>query len=584
MLQATLAAQLREALEKAISSAQVSLENLPQEIKVETPRDPSHGDYASNLAMVLTKQAGLPPRKLAETLVEHLQSPLFQEISIAGPGFINFRLAAPWLQEQLKALIAADREFGRQAPQDQHRYLVEYVSANPTGPLHFGHGRWAVLGDCLARLMRLAGYQTETEFYINDTGAQVQNLGKSVQACYFQALAQAGEALSAEAQALIESYQAEKTAGEKVKVRFYHGQYIEVLGQRLFENQKNQQIEAAPEYFSEYAKAAILSEQQEQLKHFGVVFDEWFPESRLHHQEAVKEALQHLQESGKTYQEEGALWFRTSDYGDDQDRVLIKQDGSTTYFANDIAYHWDKLRRGYDRLINIWGADHHGYIARMKAAVQALGYPADALEVLLGQMVNLYRNGEKVRMSKRTGEMITFGEVLEEVGTDATRFLLMQRSADVTLDFDLELAKAQNSENPVFYVQYAHARICSIFRNAADVTRYDASAWSDADLSVLEAPEERSLLLKLLSYPDELSFAAKQREPHRLATYGQELAAQFHSFYKQCRVLFEKDEKQEVTEAEIALSLARLNLVKGTQIVLRNLLVDVFGISAPEVM
>jgi arginyl-tRNA synthetase len=584
MIQASLAQHVLSALEKAQAAQEIPLENLPNEIKIETPRDPAHGDYATNLALSLAKEAKMAPRKLAEVLLPHLASPQFQEISIAGPGFINFRLSQDWLLEQLKSLLNVGDDFGKQSNPDSHTYLIEYVSANPTGPLHFGHGRWAVLGDCLARLMRLAGYQVKTEFYINDTGAQINNLGESVRACYLQAVSAAGEEVSASAQALISEYQAEKTATEKGKVRFYHGQYIQTLGQTLYENQQASQIDAGSAYFSEYAKAAILAEQQHQLQQFGVVFDEWFPESRLHHEEAVAEALRHLKESGKTYEQDGALWFRSTDYGDDQDRVLVKQTGSKTYFANDIAYHWDKLRRGHERLINIWGADHHGYIARMRAAIQALGYPAEALEVLLGQMVNLYRNGEKVRMSKRTGDMVSFGEVLEEVGTDATRFLLMQRSADVTLDFDLELAKSENSENPVFYVQYAHARICSVFRNAERVTRYNALAWEGTDLSVLTAPEERNLLLKLLSYPDELRFAALQREPHRLATYAQELAALFHSFYRQCRVLFEKKAEDIVTEEEIAISLARLNLAKGCQIVLRNVLVDVFGISAPEIM
>jgi arginyl-tRNA synthetase len=581
MIQASLAQHVLMALQAAQNAQEITIDSLPAEIKIETPRDPSHGDYASNIAMSLAKSAKLPPRKLAEILLPHLQGPLFQEVSIAGPGFINFRLSQDWLLQQLQGLIQADQSFGQQTNGDPETYLIEYVSANPTGPLHFGHGRWAVLGDCLARLMRLAGYSVKTEFYINDTGAQVNNLGASVRACYFQAAQAAGQTLDAEALTLIETYLAEKNAETKGQVQFYHGQYIQTLGQSLFEHQGTAQLAADLGYFSDYAKSAILAEQQAQLKQFGVIFDEWFPESRLHHEQAVAEALKHLKESGKTYEQDGALWFRSTDYGDDQDRVLVKQTGSNTYFANDIAYHWDKLRRGHTRLINLWGADHHGYIARMSAAIQALGYPKEALQVLLGQMVNLFRNGEKVRMSKRTGDMISFGEVLEEVGTDATRFLLMQRSADVTLDFDLELAKSQNSENPVFYVQYAHARICSIFRNASNLQAYDATTWPQASLDALVAPEERILLLKLLSYPDDLKFAAAQREPHRLATYAQDLAALFHSFYKQCRVLFEKED---VTPEEIALSLARLNLVKATQVVLRNVLVDVFGISAPEVM
>lgn len=635
MIQASLAQHVLKALQAAQNAQELTLDSLPTEIKIETPRDPSHGDYASNIAMSLAKMAKLPPRKLAEILLPHLQGPLFQEVSIAGPGFINFRLSQDWLLQQLRGLIQADQVFGQQTNEDPETYLIEYVSANPTGPLHFGHGRWAVLGDCLAKLMRLAGYSVKTEFYINDTGAQVNNLGASVRACYFQILEDYKIEIDPEMKKLVQAYREEKYSSEKKEVKFYHGEYIKELAQDLLLEQffkihdqenlnveifnfikeaaeklkssfggtiKEHKIDLYFKYlskndlknlikvfifrcqnfdFSQYAKNKILDQQMQQLKDFHVEFDTWFEESSLHKKQSVEQVLEHLKNSGKTYEKDDALWFRSTDYGDDQDRVLVKSSGSNTYFANDIAYHWAKLRRGNSRLINLWGADHHGYIARMSAAIQALGYPKAALEVLLGQMVNLFRNGEKVRMSKRTGDMISFGEVLEEVGTDATRFLLMQRSADVTLDFDLELAKRQNSENPVFYVQYAHARSCSVLRNASLVTAYDATVWPQADLGLLIAPEERILLLKLLSYPDELKFAAAQREPHRLATYAQELSALFHSFYKQCRVLFEKPD---VTSAEIALSLARLNLVKATQVVLRNVLVDVFGISAPDYM
>lgn len=547
------------------------------EIKVEIPRDTQHGDYASNLALTLAKPARMAPRQIAEHLVAKLQDPMFESVEIAGPGFINFRLSWAWLREHLTGILQADQNYGQHERADAHRYLLEFVSANPTGPMHFGHGRWAVLGDCLARLLREAGFDVTSEFYINDVGAQINNLGASVQVCYYQLLQDAGQSVSAEAQAQIQAYRDEQQAEDKSQVRFYHGPYIMELAQAMQARYGNDAGDEPLVFFSDFAKAAILEEQRREMDEFDVHFAEWFPESRLHAEGAIQAAIEHLKEQGVTYEQDGALWFRSSDYGDDKDRVLIKSSGATTYFANDIAYHWNKLNRGFDRLINIWGADHHGYIARMQAAIRALGYPPETLSILLGQIVHLYRDGEPVRMSKRTGDMISFGEVFDEVGKDATRYLLMQRSADAALDFDLQLAKEQSSDNPVFYIQYAHARICSIFRTAqqSESLQQIALHLDQADLSLLQTPEERALLLKALAYPDEIVMAAIFREPHRLATYAQELAALFHSFYKQCRVL---DEKQ------LELSRARLVLVQASRIVIRNLLTRIFGISAPELM
>lgn len=569
--------KLHAALKQLQEQKQLNLEHFP-EIKVEIPRDTRHGDYASNLAMTLAKPARMAPRKIAEMIQEALKGDtLFEQVEIAGPGFINFRLSDDWLREQLRQAVAQDEKFGQHEKVDSHRYLVEYVSANPTGPLHFGHGRWAVLGDCLVRLMRTAGFEVDAEFYINDSGSQINNLGASVQACYFALLAEAGQDLSPEAQQQVQDYRAEQSADDKSQIRFYHGPYIAELAAALQQEYGDDCGDQPTVFFSDFAKAAILKEQQREMEEFGVHFEEWFPESRLHAEGAVQETLADLKSLGVTYEEEGALWFRSSDYGDDKDRVLLKKDGSTTYFANDIAYHRNKIKRGYDRLINIWGADHHGYMARMQAAVQALGNGPEALQILLGQIVHLYRDGEPVRMSKRTGDMVTFGEVFEEVGKDATRYLLMQRSADATLDFDLELAKKQSSDNPVFYIQYAHARICSIFRTAQQSEALAALTQdlNAADLTRLEKPEARALMIKILAYPDELASAAALREPHRLAVYAQELAALFHQFYKQCRVL---------DEEALELSHARLYVAHSARLVIRNLLTQVFGISAPESM
>lgn len=565
------------ALQAARAAGELNLEELPQEIKIEVPRDLSHGDYATSLALSLAKPARMAPRKIAEVLVSYLDSPLFESIEIAGPGFINFRLSWPRLREMLKEVRVLDTQFGQHSAVDAHRYLLEFVSANPTGPLHFGHGRWAVLGDCLARLMRLAGYDVSTEFYVNDTGAQINNLGASLQACYFNAISKQGQKLTPESEALLAAYQAEKSEIGKVKVKFYHGDYIQDLADDMLTEFGPDAQDQPQAFFSDFGRSRLLQAHQLQMENFGVHFDEWFSESQLHAEGAIEDCIAQLKAAGVTYESEGALWFRSTDYGDDKDRVLVKSSGSTTYFANDVAYHRNKLNRGYDRIINILGADHHGYIARMSAAVQALGAPKEAFDVLLGQIVNLYRDGQPVRMSKRTGDIITFEEVFEEVGKDATRYLLMQRSADSMIDFDLELAKEQSSKNPVFYVQYAHARIASIFRTAQqspDLADLE-SQLDQANLNLLEQPEERLLILKILSYPDELVLAALYREPHRMASFAEELAALFHSFYRQCRVLDENN---------LPLSQARLALAQAARLTIRNVLNGIFGISVPESM
>lgn len=577
MLLKSLHDRVKKALQAAQNTGELKLETLP-DIHIEIPRDTTHGDYATNVALGLAKPARMAPRSIAEILKKHLEGdPLFESIGIAGPGFINFRLHWNFLYQGLQQVITEKEAYGQQSHTDAHRYLIEFVSANPTGPLHFGHGRWAVLGDCLARLMRTAGYDVSTEFYINDTGTQIQNLGASVQATYLKYTQSQGHRIGENGEGKVQAYYAEKTTPPQGKVSFYHGAYIETLGEAMFQEYGADLQDQPVSFFCDYAKSAILKSQQAQMEAFGVHFDEWYPESRLHGEGAIKEGIEALTRHNSTYEEEGALWFRSTDYGDDKDRVLIKSGGNSTYFANDVAYHHDKLQRGFDRLINIWGADHHGYVARVKAAIQALGHSEDALSVILGQIVHLYRNGEQIRMSKRTGEMVTFEEVFEEVGKDATRYLLMQRSPDSTIDFDLELAKTQSSDNPVFYVQYAHARICSIFRTAqqSEALAQLVSTLPQAKLGLLKAPEARRLMLKILSYPDELLFAAHVKEPHRLTTYAQELASAFHSFYKQCRVL---------DESQPELSLARLALAEATRQTLNNLLTGIFGISAPESM
>lgn len=577
MLLKSLHERVKKALQAAQTAGKLKLDTLP-DIHIEIPRDTTHGDYATNIALGLAKSERMAPRSIAEILKKHLEGdPLFESIGIAGPGFINFRLSWRFLYQGLQQVVTEKEAYGQQKNTDAHRYLIEFVSANPTGPLHFGHGRWAVLGDCLARLMRTAGYDVSTEFYINDTGTQIQNLGASVQATYLKYTQSQGHRIGEHGESKVQAYYNEKNAASQGKVSFYHGAYIETLGEAMFKEYGADLQDQPVAFFCDYAKSTILQSQKAQMEAFGVHFDEWYPESRLHGEGAIKAGIEALTRNQSTYEEEGALWFRSTDYGDDKDRVLIKSGGNSTYFANDVAYHHDKLQRGFDRLINIWGADHHGYVARVQAAIQALGHSEDALNVILGQIVHLYRNGEQIRMSKRTGEMVSFEEVFEEVGKDATRYLLMQRSPDSTIDFDLELAKTQSSDNPVFYVQYAHARICSIFRTAqqSESLAKLVTTLPQANLALLKSPEARRLILKILSYPDELLFAAHVKEPHRLTSYAQELASAFHSFYKQCRVL---------DESKPELSLARLTLAEATRQILNNLLTGIFGISAPESM
>ncbi|MCU0641527.1 MAG: arginine--tRNA ligase [Candidatus Margulisbacteria bacterium] len=477
------------------------------------------GDYATNAAIVSARKLSRQPLELAAELAARVRSDMFDRVEVAKPGFLNFFLNEKFIQQSVAGIIAQDKEWGR-GTKDEGRILLEFVSANPTGPLHVGHGRWAVVGDAIARLLRTAGYAVETEFYVNNIGNQVDKLWASVQAA---------------------------RAGQPVPENGYGGAYIkEVKG-----NSKEECL------------ASILSEQQATLKQLGVEFTRFFNESDLHAKGEVKEAISRLEKNGKTIVEEGAVWFKSEEMGDDKNRVLVRADGSPTYFAADLAYHLDKYARGFDRLIDIWGTDHHGYVKRVKAAVEAMGLPPEKLEIIIGQLVTLYRGNEPVRMSKRTGEMVTLQEVLDEIGPDATRFFFAASDVNSHLDFDLELAKKQSNDNPVFYVQYAHARICSILKKAGDEGRRTRD-----DLSSLNEPAERELMLKLLAWPDVVNGAARLRQPHKVTEYGKELATVFHHFYEKCRVIGNP---------------ARLLLVDASRITLRNVL-ELLGIKAPEAM
>jgi arginyl-tRNA synthetase len=534
-------------------------------VELERPREASHGDYATNVAMQVAKSAKLPPRTIAEAIAERMGGdPDIAAVEVAGPGFVNIRLSA----EALRTIVREAREqgsaYGASDLGRGEKLQVEFVSANPTGPMHVGHGRWAALGDSLARVLAHSGWDVRREFYINDAGVQMDIFAKSVAARYLELAGREAE------------------FGEN----WYRGAYAVEIAQEIRDDDGERWVDVpAAERelaFRERAYKQVLDHMRHVLEGMGVTFDVWFSERTLHAKGEIEAAIAKLRDAGYVFEAEGAVWFRSTDFGDDKDRVMRKADGEYTYFAADVAYHWDKLQRGFGRIIDIWGADHHGYVKRMEAAVAALGHPG-ALEVVIGQLVNLYRGGELVRMSKRTGEMVTFEELLDEVGADAARYWFLRRSTDQPVDFDIVLAKEQSAENPVYYVQYAHARICSILRKAAgletdaaaDVRAFVRELVPEAtDLAPLGEAAELTLVRKIAEFPEIVEVAARRREPHRLTHYAEDLAATFHQFYTLCRV---------VDPAEPALTSARLYLVDATRVLLETAL-GLLGVSAPQRM
>ena len=549
--------QLSGAIADAAAAAVVD-GALPQgilpEVFLEVPPEKSFGDYATNFAMQAARTLKANPRKIAEAIVTHLQFPWLDRAEIAGPGFINFYLKPDWLYELLQEILEQGETYGNTQAGRQQKIQIEFVSANPTGPLHVGHGRGAAFGSALANLMRAAGYDVQKEFYINDAGNQIDNLALSVEARYLELLGQTVE----------------------FPEDGYHGRDIIDTAQRIVDNAGNRYLVMGPaerrEIFKQIALAEKLAALKEDLESFGVTFDVWFSERSLFESDLVAAACAELRKKGHAYDKDGAFWLRSTDFGDDKDRVIIRDNGIPTYFASDIAYHDNKFHRGFEKVINIWGADHHGYIPRMKAAMAALGYEPDRLEVLILQMVSLYQGGELVKMSKRTGQGVTLTELIEEVGRDAARYFFIMRSLDSQLDFDLDLAKSHSNDNPVYYVQYAYARIASILRQMEEAgIAFDSSA--KAELSRLSSEFELDLIRKLGDYPAEISAAARDRAPHRIARYAHELAGLFHSFYNGCRVL----------GVEPELTTARLALVTATQRVLRHCL-GILGVDAPEKM
>lgn len=561
---------LYQALKAAVEAGELPLNEIPQP-SLERPREEGHGDWACTIAMRLAKAAHMNPRAIAQAIVDHLpENNLVESFEIAGPGFINLTLTNASFQAVVSEARQQGSDFGKSELSEPCKVNLEYVSANPTGPMHVGHGRWAALGDAIARVMRHAGYSVDEEFYINDQGNQMNVFGNSVVVRYQQLLGQDVEMPEA----------------------CYGGAYIKDIAQAIIDADGDKWLDANEDErlvaFRERGYAMMLDSVKDTLSTFGNNFDTWFSERSLFVADENGETKQQrafdvMNEKGLLFEAEGATFFRSTDYGDDKDRVLVKANGDLTYFMSDVAYHYDKMQRGYDHLIDIWGADHHGYIQRCKAMMTAWGYP-DALEVVLGQLVNLLRDGEPVRMSKRTGEMVTFQELIDEVGVDATRYLMLSKSADQAIDFDIEVAKKQDSSNPVYYVQYAHARICSILRKAGEARGMNVESagieeivaelgLDDINLSPLAHESELALMRKMADFSDLVAGAARDRAPFRLTHYAQELAGLFHSFYGNYHVLGEEESVEK----------ARLALVDSTRIVLA-LSLDLLGVSAPERM
>jgi arginyl-tRNA synthetase len=526
------------------------------EVNVEKPKVEAHGDFSTNFAMVIASLQKMPPRKVAQAIVDKLNDSgrLLEKIEIAGPGFINFYVTPAAWHPVLLEIQNTDRRFGASELGGGERVQVEFVSSNPTGPLHVGHGRGAAVGDSVSNILAFCGYDVQREYYINDSGRQIQTLGRSVFLRYRELFG--------------------KTA--PFPEDCYQGDYIREIAGRI----KNQHGDAllhreedeAVMYCARTAAGDIMEGIREDLTLFGVSFDEWFSEQSLYDAGEVDRILAESKERNIIYEKDGALWFKTSDLGDEKDRVVVRRNGQTTYFASDIAYHNDKYRRGFQRVIDVWGADHHGYIPRMQAAIEACGHKRNQFQVILVQLVNLLRGGQPVAMSTRAGEFVTLRDVIDEVGKDAARFIFLTRHYESPLDFDLEVAKQQTNENPVYYVQYVHARISSIIRKAVDNGKADVQ-WNETAIARLQEYEEIQLIKTLAEYPETVATSAEKLEPHRITFFLMNLAAAFHAYYNKHRVLSE----------DPVLSHGRLVLVESIRKVIRNGLA-LLGVDAPDKM
>ncbi|MCI5774633.1 MAG: arginine--tRNA ligase [Erysipelotrichaceae bacterium] len=520
------------------------------DILIERPKDLSHGDYATNVAMKICKLAKMKPVDVANTLVNNIdkQQANIDKIEIAGPGFMNFFISSNTLSEVIGKVLAEKENFGKSDAGKGIKINVEYVSANPTGDLHPGHARGAAIGDSITRLMSMAGYDVTREYYINDAGNQIHNMALSLQARYLQA------------------------CGQDVQVPEdgYHGPDLVMIANELYANEGDKYMADTKEnyeFFRQYGLSKELDKLKADLKAFNVEFDVWTSERSLYAQGLVEKSLETLKANGYTYEADGALWLKTTLFNDDKDRVLVKSDGSYTYLTPDIAYHLNKLDRGYDKLIDFFGADHHSYITRLKAAIQALGYEADKLDVEIIQMARMIKDGEEFKLSKRSGKAVSLRDLLEEAGSDAVRYFFASRAADTQMDFDLDMATKQSNENPVYYAQYAHARMCSILRQAKDIALAD-------HYELIKHEKEMNLLKQINEFTNVVADCAKTRMPHKMCNYIQKLASDFHSFYNECKVIDSND---------LALSSQRLALVEACRITLNNALNSI-GVTAPEKM
>lgn len=550
-LEETIVSALKEAKEQG----RINFNIIP-DFLIEVPREKGHGDFACNIAMLMAREARMAPRQIAETILQMIDLKKLrhvEKIESAGPGFINIFLSNDWLYDIPELLVKLGEKYGFNG-QGRGKVQVEFVSANPTGNLHMGNARGGAIGDTLANILQRAGYLVEREFYINDAGNQIEIFTDSLEARYFQ--------LTGHDVQFPENGYAGKDLVDTVKNII--SRYGESLATMSREERRKIIVESALKEKIEYIR--------DTLEEFGINYDVWFSEKSLHDSGEIDSITEYLEEKGYIYENEGAWWFKSTLFGDEKDEVVIRANGLPTYFAADIAYHKNKFDRGFDWVINVWGADHHGHIARMKGAMQAMGYDPARLDVLLMQLVRLYRGGNIVRMSKRTGTTVSLDELIEEVGRDAARFFFVMRSPDSHLDFDLELARQKSQENPVYYVQYAHARICSIFRQAA-AAGIEVPPVNGVDSSILMEEEELLILRKIADFPEEISIAARTLAPQRIARYVLDLAGLFHSFYNHHRVLNENQTLQD----------ARLLLMYITRTTIKNAL-DVLGVSAPEQM
>ena len=543
------------ALDKAKDAGELELADAP-DIVVEKPKDEKMGDFACNIAMTLARSERKNPKVIAQIIERHIEKGTagLDSVEIAGPGFLNLKMSRKFFLDRLADAVEQRNDFGKSNVGQGTKIMIEFVSANPTGPLHIGHGRGAAVGDALARILKKAGYDLKTEYYVNDVGNQMNILGRSTWLRYLELLGNDAD----------------------FPEDHYRGEYIKDIAQMAID-QHGKKFFDKPEgecvpFFKELAKDNILEGIKKDLSNFRVTFDNWFSEQSLYENNSVEGAIEWLRNEGHVYDKDGAVWLKSSAFDDDKDRVIVKKTGEKTYFCSDIAYHQNKIKRGFKKLINLMGADHHGYVPRMEAVLQAMGYDKNIFKILLIQFVSLLRGGEKVAMSTRSGEFETLSDVVNEVGVDAARYYFLMRSSDAHLDFDLELAKQETSENPVFYIQYAHARICSIFRGAEE-KGIQFPGNGSIDLSLLVEDEEFSIIKAILAFPEVVEKSAIALEVHRISHYLLDLVSRFHGYYSRHRVISD----------DVPLTLARLYLLDGLRITIRNGF-DLMGISVPEKM